>query len=75
MSAIEITGETAKVLADQAKALGLSVDEYLKTLLGVAQHPQKPTTDEFIAALVSLAEDVEPIPRDFSREDVYFPER
>ena len=31
------------------------------------------TLEEFMAAMESLAEDVEPLPRDFSREDIYFP--
>jgi len=72
MSALEISLETAQRLAAQAKAQGLSVDEYLKTLLGVAQES---ALDEFMTAMESLAEeDVEPLPRDFSREDSYFPE-
>ncbi|HZF40729.1 MAG TPA: hypothetical protein VE715_18045 [Blastocatellia bacterium] len=29
--------------------------------------------DEFIQALESMASDVPPLPRDFSREDIYFP--
>jgi hypothetical protein len=75
MSALEIRPETAQTLAAQAKARGLSVDEYLKTLLGIAQNGPQPTLDEFVAAMESLAEDdVEPLPRNFSREDIYFPE-
>jgi len=75
MSAIEIRPETAEMLAAQAKAQGLSVDEYLKTLLGVSQHAEEPALDEFMRAMESLAEeDIEPLPRDFSREDIYFPE-
>jgi hypothetical protein len=75
MSAIEIRPETAQMLAAQAKAQGLSVDEYLKTLLGIPQSAQGPSLDEFMTAMESLAEeDVEPLPRDFSREDIYFPE-
>jgi hypothetical protein len=75
MSAIEIRPETAEMLAAQAKAQGLSVDEYLKTLLGIAQSAEEPALDEFMTAMESLAEeDVEPLPRDFSREDIYFPE-
>ena len=75
MSAIEIRPETAQMLAAQAKAQGLSVDEYLKTLLGIAQSTEEPALDEFMTAMESLAEeDVEPLPRDFSREDIYFPE-
>ena len=30
--------------------------------------------EEIMATMESLAEDVEPLPRDFSREDIYFPE-
>ena len=75
MSALEIRPETAEMLAAQAKAQGLSVDEYLKTLLGIAQSAEEPALDEFMTAMESLAEeDVEPLPRDFSREDIYFPE-
>ena len=75
MSAIEIRPETAQMLAAQAKAQGLSVDEYLKTLLGIAQSAEEPALDEFMTAMESLAEeDVEPLPRDFSRDKIYFPE-
>ena len=75
MSVLEIRPETAQMLAAQAKAQGLSVDEYLKTLLGVAQSAEEAALDEFMIAMESLAEeDVEPLPRHFSREDIYFPE-
>ena len=75
MNALEISPKTAQMLAAQAKAQGLSVDEYLKTLLGIAQNAEEPALDEFMTAMESLAEeDVEPLPRDFSREDIYFPE-
>jgi hypothetical protein len=43
--------------------------------VGVAQGAQEPALDEFMTAMESLAEeDVEPLRRDFSREDIYFPE-
>jgi hypothetical protein len=72
MISIEIRPETAEILAAQAKAQGLSVDEYLKTLLGVSQSAEEPALDEFMTAMESLAEeDVEALPRDFSREDIY----
>jgi hypothetical protein len=75
MSALEIRPETAQMLAAQAKAQGLSVDEYLKNLLGITQSAEKPALDGFMTAMESLAEeDVEPLPRDFSREDIYFPQ-
>lgn len=75
MSALEIRPETAQMLAAQARALGLSVDEYLKTLLGLTQTAKEPALDEFMTAMESLAEeDVEPLPRHFSREDIYYPQ-
>ena len=75
MSALKIRPETAEMLAAQAKAQGLSVDEYLKTLLGVTPTAEEPLLDEFMTAMESLAEeDVEPLQRDFSRENIYFPE-
>jgi hypothetical protein len=75
MNVIEIRPETAQMLAAQAKAQGLSVDEYLMTLLGVPQSAEEPALAEFMTAMESLAEDdVEPLPRDFSREEIYLPE-
>ena len=73
---LKINPETAELLAARASARGLSVEDYLKTLLGVTpeQASTQATLAEFMAAMESLAEDVEPLPRDFSREDIYFPE-
>jgi hypothetical protein len=73
---LKINPETAELLTTQASAQGLSVEEYLKSLLGVTpeQSNMPSTVEEFMAAMESLADDVEPLPRDFSREDIYFPE-
>lgn len=35
--------------------------------------PAQTGEDEFIQAMESMAADVPPLPRDFSREDIYFP--
>lgn len=76
-SPIEIQPETAETLATQARELGLSADEYLKSLLGLPNGKDDTATpEEFTAAMESLAEhDIAPLPRDFSREDIYFPDR
>ena len=76
-SPLEIQPETAETLAAQAQERGLSVDEYLKSLLGLPNGKERaPALEEFTAAMESLAErDVAPLPRDFSRDDIYFPER
>lgn len=76
-SPLEIQPETAETLAAKAQERGLSVDEYLKSLLGLPNGKESaPALEEFTSAMESLAEqDVAPLPRDFSRDDIYFPER
>jgi hypothetical protein len=72
-----ISIEVARVLLDQAAAAGVSPDEYLKSLLGLANGQPRdvaPSLAEFDAAMEEFAEDVQPLPSDFSREDIYFPE-
>jgi len=76
IAVLEINEETAELLAQRAKAQGQSVDEYLKSLLGgVIERSAVSDSEleEFMADMESLAEDVEPLPRDFSREDIYCP--
>jgi hypothetical protein len=73
-SPLEIQPETAETLAAQAQEHGLSIDEYLKSLLGLPNGKEHwPAMAEFTSAMESLAEqDVKPLPRDFSRDDIYF---
>jgi len=77
----EIAPETIQTLIAQAAASGLSVNDYLKRLLGMtsdAQHaPPTPdeSLDEFMADLEALAEGTEHLPPStltYSREDIYF---
>ena len=79
MSAVlEINDETAELSAQRAKGQVQSVDEYLKSLLGRGIERSTVTDSElegFMADMETLAkDDVETLPRDFSREDIYFPE-
>jgi len=73
----QVSPETAQALIAQATASGLSVDDYLKQLLGLARKIPQVTSgsiEEFIQAMESLAEkDVQPLPRGFSRQDIYYP--
>ena len=71
---LKINPETAELLTTQASARGLSVEDYLKSLLGVTPESMPFNLEEFLAAMESLADEVEPLPRDFSREDIRFPE-
>lgn len=74
----QVSAETVQALIAQATASGLSVEDYLKRLLGLAENVRQTrggSVEEFIEAMESLAEkDVQPLPRDFSREDIYFPQ-
>lgn len=74
----QVSAETVQALIAQATASGLSVEDYLKRLLGLAENIRQTrggSVEEFIEAMESLAEkDVQPLPRDFSREDIYFPQ-
>ncbi len=78
MTTIEgISIEVARVLIAQAAAAGVTPDEYLKRLLGLTSgQPQDVALGvaEFDAAMEEFGEDVTPLPRDFSREDIYFSE-
>jgi hypothetical protein len=74
----QVKPETADALATQAKEHGLSVDEYLKTLLGVAsrENPDSaPTLAEFEADMEALADGTKHLPDEpisYTRKDIYF---
>lgn len=71
----EIKPETAERLLAQARAQGLSVDEYLRTLLpNGSKHPGQMSLQEIDQVLNELSEGTEnlpPLPEDFSRKDIY----
>ena len=77
----EIGPEIIQTLMTQAAAHGLSVNDYLKQLLGVtngalpAPSASDESLDEFMADLEALAEGTEHLPPStltYSREDIYF---
>lgn len=75
----EIKPETAERLAALAKEKGVSVDEYLRSLLpgangaeAAAEAEMSPAEiDRILDELAAIAGDITPLPRDFSREDIY----
>jgi len=73
----QVRPETAKLLADRARAHGLSVDTYLTFLLGISTQENllaKLSEEEFEVILEKFAdgtEDVPPLPDYFSRADIY----
>jgi hypothetical protein len=73
----DVTPETAEMLHAHAKAQGLSIDEYLRALLGLGSG-EKALADmseaEFDALMQEFAkgtENIPPLPPDFSRDDIY----
>ena len=73
----QVRPETAKLLADRARAQGLSVDTYLAFLLGISTQENllaKLSEEEFEVILEKFAdgtEDLPPLPNHFSRADIY----
>ena len=72
MQRIELDDQMADRLATQASALGLTIAEYLKTLVPPAPNGQAPVSlEELDAELEELALDLPTLPGDFSRADIY----
>jgi hypothetical protein len=73
----DVTPETAEMLHANAKAQGLSVDAYLRALLGLSSGERAlvDMSDENFDALMEEfaagTEHVPPLPPDFSRDDIY----
>jgi len=81
---LDLKPEVEARIKAQAAARGVSVEAFIASLIegqnGQASDSVSPDDlalagdDEFIQAMESMAADVPPLPRDFSREDIYFPE-
>ncbi len=75
----QIAPEIAQALIAQATASGLSVNEYLRRLLGLTNDTDDElmdaSVDAFMADMEALAEGTEHLPPStitYSREDIYF---
>ncbi len=73
-----IRPETAERLSAQARAHGLSVDEYLKSILSDVGEGQRSglmtlvDVDQVLDELSEGTEHLPPLSENFSREDIYF---
>jgi hypothetical protein len=73
----DVTPETAAMLHAHATAQGLSVDAYLRALLGLGSAENTLATlseADFAALMEEFAkgtDHVPPLPADFSRDDIY----
>jgi hypothetical protein len=74
----QIKPETLAILERQAKIFGLSVDEYLRSLLPKTEKElslEGDANDEFEADMIAFAEGTETLSGyngTYSREDIYF---
>ena len=76
MQRIELDDQTVNDLAAQAGARGLTISEYLKTLVPPTANGRPCASfDELDAELEELVLELPTLPRDFSRADIYDDER
>jgi len=75
---IQIEQELANAIFAEAEAKGLSIDDYLRTLIasgnGQPQSEQMSLAeiDQILDELSEGTEHISPLPLTFSREDIYF---
>jgi hypothetical protein len=73
----QIKSETLEIIEKQANIFGLSVDEYLRSLLPKTEKNLSlngDVNDEFEADMIAFAEETESVSDSgtYSREDIYF---
>ncbi len=71
MVTIQIDESTAKALEAQAQNAGMTVAEYVRTLVPNGEPPNRPSWDEIERQIVALSTDGPSLPADFSRADIY----
>ena len=72
MAAININDSTARQLQELAAALGMSVDEYVHSLVPQTDEASSISIEEFESQLLELSFGGPSLPDDFSRADIYF---
>ena len=71
MITIQVDDRTAEMIKQLAKARGLSVSEYLRSLLPQTAGPVQSNWDEIEQEILSLSTAGPPLPPNFSRADIY----
>ena len=70
MATIQVDENTAKALERQAQKAGMSVSEYVQTLVPNGEPPNRPAWDEIERQIIALSTDGPSLPADFSRADI-----
>lgn len=71
MISIQVDKYTAEIVRQQAESRGISVAEYLRSLMPPPPSAIRPTWDELEAAILALSTKGGSLPTDFSRADIY----
>jgi hypothetical protein len=71
MVTIQIDKETAEGLERRARTAGLSLGEYLRTLVPSTTSRTRPSWDELENEFLVLSTPAASLPADFSRADIY----
>ena len=72
MATINVNESTAKQLQELAAAQGLSVEEYVQSIVPQVNNGATISADEFEAQLTALSFHGPSLPANFSRADIYF---
>jgi hypothetical protein len=73
---IEVSAETGRLIRQEAKKRGVSIDKYLRALVEKSSASSETElseaeVDDILDELASMGKDLPPLPEDFSREDIY----
>jgi hypothetical protein len=71
MVSIQVDEQTAAGLERQAKSAGLSVAEYLRSIVPAGGAPTRPSWDDLEREFVALSTPGPSLPADFCRADIY----
>lgn len=71
MVTIQIDEQTAKELERKAKTAGVTVAEYLRSIVPSPNGSARPSWDEIENEFMALSTPAPSLPADFSRADIY----
>jgi hypothetical protein len=71
MVTIQLDEQTAKELQRQAKTAGVTVAEFVRSLVPSPAAPPRPSWDELETEILALSSSGPSLPADFSRADIY----
>jgi hypothetical protein len=71
MVTIQIDESTAKALELQAQSAGMTIAEYVRTLVPTGEAANRPSWDEIERQIIALSTDGPSLPAEFSRADIY----